>query len=192
MFFRVLFNSRFYYPVLAVMFLDLGLSAMQYTVLNFAWAIAIVCADVPAGVLADRIGRKPLVVGATLCMVVEMLLLAVAPLNGGLVLFLVCLANRVVSGIAEGLTNGADEALVFDSLAERNRSSEWPDVLNQVTRWQSVGMVIAMLVGWRLLRSGLDDAVGARPRLFRYFCPIDHASVSVYLTLADAVLACSW
>ena len=25
--FRVLFNSRFYYPVLAVLFLDLGLSA---------------------------------------------------------------------------------------------------------------------------------------------------------------------
>ena len=40
--FRVLFNSRFYYPVLAVLFLDLGLSATQYTLLNFAWALAIV------------------------------------------------------------------------------------------------------------------------------------------------------
>ena len=50
--FRVLFNSRFYYPVLAVLFLDLGLSATEYTLLNFAWALAIVCTDVPAGVLA--------------------------------------------------------------------------------------------------------------------------------------------
>src|SRR5471032_1118034 len=58
--FRVLFNSRFYYPVLAVLFLDLGLSATEYTLLNFAWAIAIVFTDLPAGVLADRIGRKPL------------------------------------------------------------------------------------------------------------------------------------
>ena len=40
--FRVLFNSRFYYPVLAVLFLDLGLSATQYTLLNFVWAIVIV------------------------------------------------------------------------------------------------------------------------------------------------------
>ena len=77
--FRVLFNSRFYYPVLAVLFLDLGLSATEYTLLNFAWALAIVFTDLPAGVLADRIGRKPLVVAAASCMVAEMVLLAWLP-----------------------------------------------------------------------------------------------------------------
>ena len=145
--FRVLFNSRFYYPVLAVLFLDLGLSATGYTLLNFAWALAIVFTDLPAGVLADRIGRKPLVVAAAVCMVLEMILLGVAPRHGGLVLLLCCLANRVLSGMAEGMASGADEALVFDSLAERGRSGEWPLVLDQVMRWQGVGMVIAMLVG---------------------------------------------
>src|SRR5471032_1069375 len=145
--FRVLFNSRFYYPVLAVLFLDLGLSATEYTLLNFAWALAIVFTDLPAGVLADRIGRKPLVVAAAVFMVLEMALLGSAPRNGGLVLLLCCLGNRVLSGMAEGMASGADEALVFDSLAERGRSDEWPRVLEQVMRWQGVGMVIAMLVG---------------------------------------------
>src|SRR5450631_3735645 len=145
--FRVLFNSRFYHPVLAVFFLDLGLSATEYTLLNFAWALAIVFTDLPAGVLADRIGRKPLVVAASVFMVLEMSLLSVAPRNGGIVLLLCCLANRILSGMAEGMASGADEALVFDSLAERGRSKEWPQVLDQVMRWQGVGMVIAMLVG---------------------------------------------
>ena len=145
--FRVLFNSRFYYPVLAVLFLDLGLSATEYTLLNFAWALAIVFTDLPAGVLADRIGRQPLVVAAALFMVMEMILLSVAPRDGGIVLLLCCLANRILSGMAEGMASGADEALVFDSLAERGRSKEWPQVLDQVMRWQGVGMVIAMLVG---------------------------------------------
>src|SRR5437899_5417196 len=145
--FRVLFNSRFYYPVLAVLFLDLGLSATEYTLLNFAWALAIVFTDLPAGVLADRIGRKPLVVAAAVLMVLEMILLGVAPLHGGIVLLLCCLANRILSGMAEGMASGADEAIVFDSLAERDRSGEWPEVLDQVMRWQGVGMVIAMLVG---------------------------------------------
>jgi len=148
--FRVLFNARFYYPVLAVLFLDLGLSASEYTLLNFAWALAIVCTDLPAGVLADRIGRKPLVVAAAVFMVLEMVLLSVAPLNGGLVLLLCCLANRILSGMAEGMASGADEALVFDSLAERGRSKEWPHVLETVMRWQGVGMVMAMLVGGAL------------------------------------------
>src|SRR5476649_1853892 len=60
--FRVLFNARFYYPVLAVLFLDLGLTATEYTLLNFAWALAIVFTDLPAGVLADRIGDRKSVV----------------------------------------------------------------------------------------------------------------------------------
>ena len=145
--FRVLFNARFYYPVLAVLFLDLGLSATQYTLLNFAWALAIVAVDVPAGVLADRIGRRPLVVWAAGSMVVEMVLLGVAPRHGGSALFLCCLANRLLSGAAEGMASGADEALVFDSLAERGRETEWPRVLDQVMRWQSLGFVVAMLVG---------------------------------------------
>src|SRR4051812_4398323 len=86
--FRVLFNARFYYPVLAIFFLDLGLSAAEYTLLNFAWALAIVFTDVPAGVLADRIGRRPLVIAAAVCMVIEMALLILAPRNGGLILLL--------------------------------------------------------------------------------------------------------
>ena len=145
--FRVLFNARFYYPVLAVLFLDLGLSATEYTLLNFAWALAIVFTDVPAGVLADRIGRRPLVIGAATFMVAEMSMLSLAPRNGGITLLLCCLANRVLSGMAEGFASGADEALVFDSLAERGRSAEWPRVLDHVMRWQGLGMVIAMLVG---------------------------------------------
>jgi MFS family permease len=145
--FRVFFNARFYYPVLAVLFLDLGLSATEYTLLNFAWALAIVFTDLPAGVMADRIGRKPLVVAAAVFMVLEMILLCVAPLHGGVVLLLCCLANRVLSGMAEGMASGADEALVFDSLAERGRGGEWPKVLDHVMRFQGIGMVVAMLVG---------------------------------------------
>ena len=159
--FRVLFNSRFYYPVIAVLFLDLGLTAAQYTLLNFAWALAIVVTDVPAGALADRIGRKPLVVGASILMVLEMVLLGLAPRNGGMILVICCLANRVLSGMAEGMASGADEALVFDSLAERNRSSEWPLVLDQVMRWQAIGMVIAMLVGGAVYDPVFMSRIGA-------------------------------
>ena len=157
--FRVLFNARFYYPVLAVLFLDLGLSATQYTLLNFAWALAIVAVDLPAGVLADRIGRRPLVVAAAASMVVEMILLCVAPLRGGATLFLCCLANRILSGAAEGMASGADEALVFDSLAVLGREKEWPLVLDQVLRWQSLGFVVAMLLGGAVYDPALVNRV---------------------------------
>lgn len=145
--FRVLFNSRFYYPVLAVLFLDLGLSATQYTLLNFVWAIVIVVAEVPSGALADRIGRRPLIVASAVCMVLEMSLLLAAPVNGGLVLLLFCLANRMFSGLAEALASGADESLAYESLAAEAREKEWPDVMAEVMHWQSLGLCLAMLVG---------------------------------------------
>jgi MFS family permease len=180
--FRVLFNARFYYPVLAVFFLDLGLSATEYTLLNFAWALAIVAVDLPAGVLADRIGRRPLIVAAAASMVVEMILLCVAPLHGGATLFLCCLANRLLSGSAEGMASGADEALVFDSLAERGREAEWPLVLAEVLRWQSLGFVVAMLVGGAVYDPALLNRVFGT-----HFAQGTTLRFPIYLNLLSAV-----
>src|SRR6202049_797627 len=187
--FRVLFNSRFYYPVLAVLFLDLGLSATQYSLLNFAWAVAIVCTDLPAGALADRIGRRPLVIAAAVAMLIEMAALFVAPAGGGTLLFLLCLANRLLSGVAEGLASGADEALVFDSLAESGRSAEWPQVLDQVTRYQSLGMVVAMLVGGAIYDPGFMNSIASALRCPDGFTQGSTLRFPIYLNLVTAAFA---
>ena len=185
--FRVLFSCRFYYPVIAVLFLDLGLTAAQYTVLNVAWAASSLLSDVPAGVLADRVGRKPLLVAAGCCMVAEMAILFLAPLDGGAVLFLFCLANRILSGLAEGLASGADEAIVYDSLAERDRAGEWHRVLEQLTRWQSAGFVVAMLAGGAVYAPGfVNGALGC----LGIHAALDQATTlrfPVALTLMSAV-----
>ena len=68
--FRVLFNARFYYPVFAVFFVDMGLTLDEFAILNVAWAASIVIFELPLGALADRVGRRPLVVGAAAIMVV--------------------------------------------------------------------------------------------------------------------------
>jgi MFS family permease len=185
--FRVLFSARFYYPVLAVLFLDLGLTATQYTLLNVAWAAASLLSDVPAGVLADRIGRKPLLVAAGCCMVAEMAILCVAPRDGGMVLFLFCLANRLLSGLAEGLASGADEAIVYDSLAERGRTGEWQHVLEQLTRWQSVGFVVAMLAGGAVYAPGFVNGVLTFLGLHTTLDQATTLRFPIYLTLASAI-----
>ncbi len=191
--FRVLFNSRFYYPILAVLFLDLGLSATQYTLLNFVWAITIVVAEVPSGALADRIGRRPLIIASAACMVLEMSLLLAAPLNGGLTLLLFCLANRMLSGLAEALASGADESLAYDSLAAESRGHEWPDVMADVVHWQSLGLCVAMLVGAAVydpnLMSSIMASLGSDIRIdqgiaLRFPIALNLTSAGVVLWLA--------
>jgi hypothetical protein len=120
-------------------------------------------------------------------MVAEMAILCVAPRDGGVVLFLFCLANRILSGLAEGLASGADEAIVYDSLAERGRTGEWNMVLEQLTRWQSVGFVVAMLAGGAVYAPGF---VNGALSLLGMHASLDQATTlrfPVVLTLLSAV-----
>ena len=64
--FRACFNARFYYPVFAVFFTDLGLTMAQFLWLNVIWAVTIVLFEVPSGVLADLVGRRKLVIFSAL------------------------------------------------------------------------------------------------------------------------------
>ncbi len=187
--FRVLFNARWYYPVLAVLFLDFGLSIGQYALLNVAWAAAIVGLEVPSGALADRVGRKRLVVFAAALMVVEMAVFAFAPRAHPTLLFALFLLNRVLSGAAEASASGADEALAYDSLMAEGRAAEWPRVLERLMRWQSAAFFVAMMVGAavydpRFVQRAVDF-LGLHWTVTREVT----MRFPIYLTLTNAVLA---
>ncbi|MDQ8197617.1 MFS transporter [Pelagicoccus enzymogenes] len=145
--FRVLFNARFYYPVFTILFLDFGLTLEQFAILNTVWALTIVLLEVPSGALADTIGRRNLVVLSAIIMVLEMLLIAFAPIGNTQVVFYLFLANRILSGAAEAAASGADEALAYDSLTEHGLEKHWGMVLEKQMRLQSIGFVIAMSLG---------------------------------------------
>jgi MFS family permease len=145
--FRVFFNARFYYPVLGVLFLDLGLSVAEYALLNAVWAVAILSLEIPSGALADAIGRKRMVVLAACLMVLEMAVFAAVPIGGGTWVFWLLVLNRILSGAAEACASGADEALAYDSLPAADRESDWAGVLSTLVKWQSAAFFFAMLAG---------------------------------------------
>ena len=145
--FRLFFNSRFYYPVFTILFLDFGLTIEQFALLNVAWALSIVLLEIPSGALADIIGRKKLMVFAGGLMVVEMSVLCFAPRGNPDLLFAVFLVNRILSGAAEAAASGADEALAYDSLAQHGKLEDWSRVLEKQMRMQSAGFFFAMSLG---------------------------------------------
>ena len=145
--FRVFFNSRFYYPVFTILFLDFGLTLEQFALLNVVWALTIVILEVPSGALADTIGRKNLLVFAGACMVLEMVLLCFAPSGNPQLLFFIFIANRILSGSAEAAASGADEALAYDSLKKEGDPKDWGKVLVRQMGFRSIGFVVAMTLG---------------------------------------------
>jgi MFS family permease len=187
--FRVLFNARWYYPVMSVLFLDFGLTVEQYALLNVVWAAAIVGLEVPSGALADFLGRKRMVVFAAVLMLIEMAVFAFAPRENPALLFALFLVNRLLSGAAEASASGADEALAYDSLVADGRESEWPNVLEKLMRWQSAAFFAAMMLGAAFYDAGFVQSALNR---FGIENPVTQEMTMrfpIYLTLINAVLA---
>ncbi|PIE61494.1 MAG: MFS transporter [Desulfobacterales bacterium] len=188
--FKVLFNSRFYYPVFTILFLDFGLSVAQFSILNAVWAATIVLAEVPSGALADTIGRKRLLVFATLTMVVEVGLIAFVPAGNSTLVFWIFFINRVLSGLAEAAASGADEALAYDALKTYGDPTQWGRVLEVLTRYQSVGFIIAMTLGAAIydpaLMSTLAQGLGIGITLTQETC----MRFPLYGTLILGIGAC--
>ncbi|MBW2683271.1 MAG: MFS transporter, partial [Deltaproteobacteria bacterium] len=157
--FRIFFNARFYYPVFTILFLDYGLTIEQFALLNTVWAITIVVAEVPSGALADIFGRKTLIVITSFLMVFEMLVIAFMPLGNSTIIFWGFLINRVLSGLAEAMASGADEAIAYDSLAEEGSVDDWPKVLSLQMRLRSIASIITATTGALIYDPGIINRI---------------------------------
>lgn len=145
--FRVFFNARYYYPIFTILFLDFGLTLEQFALLNALWSITIVLFEVPSGALADIMGRRNLLRTGAVLMVLEMLVLLFAHVGGGGLTFFLFALNRVFSGLAEAMVSGADEALAFESMKERDAEVFWPEVLESVGKRLALTMAAVMVIG---------------------------------------------
>lgn len=145
--FRVFFNSRFYYPIFTILFLDFGLTLAQFSILNTVWAATIALAEVPSGALADIIGRRKLLIFAAVSMVVEISILCFVPRSIPQVLFTFFIVNRILSGLAEAAASGADEAIAYDALLKQGMENQWGRVLEFQMRMRSLSFIITMTAG---------------------------------------------
>ena len=182
--FRLLFNARFYYPIFAVLQLDYGLTMAQFAILNAVWAVSIVLLEVPSGALADKLGRRPMIIIASVLMILEMSLIAFVPFGNANPIFWVWVLNRILYGAAEASASGADEALAYDSLPKGEQEAQWPKVLAQLMTFSSCAFVVAMLVGGAVYdHSFLNNLLGtdfAKETVIRF---------PIYLTLISALIA---
>jgi len=189
--FRIFFNARFYYPVFTILFLDYGLTIEQFALLNTIWAITIVVAEVPSGALADVFGRKMLIVLTSFLMIFEMLVIAFMPLGNSTIIFWGFLINRVLSGLAEAMASGADEAIAYDSLLKEGSADDWPKVLSVQMRLRSIATIITATTGALIYDPGIINRIltwiGSSYSVTQQIT----MRFPIYLTLLLAILACT-
>ena len=186
--FRIFFNSRFYYPVFTILFLDFGLTVSQFAILNAVWAASIVLLEVPSGALADTIGRRNLLVFAGAIMIVEIAILCFLPLHVPGILFPAFIVNRILSGAAEAAASGADEAIAYDSLKNDGYENDWGLVLETQMRMKAVFYILAMSIGAAVYDPDLMNNVSIFFGFSLRFTQEMTLRFPLYLTLVMAVL----
>ena len=127
-----------------------GITVGQVLLFEAVWAATVLLVEVPSGILADRFGRKRLLLAAGAVSVAGFLFFG---LGAGLLV----LVGYIGFGIADAAYSGADSALLFDTLEPLERTDEFEPRLgrlNGLLMAGFAGMTIAgsLMAEWTSLR----------------------------------------
>ena len=135
------FSSLYFYiPVLTIYYQSKGLN---FTAINSLTGIligTIFLAELPTGVIADRIGRKPSII---LSLFLQLL---------GEIIFLFArdysyfIASSVLAGLGFAFRSGCWQALVYDSLKEVKNEGAMQRVAGRINAFSQGGQVLGALV----------------------------------------------
>ncbi len=164
---RLLFWTHFVSAILVPFFRDWGGIGLDRILLLNAWFMAWACAlEVPTGAVADRFGRK---VSATLGYglgALAVLIYVSAPR------FEIFLAAEVVMALSYALISGAEDALLYDSLAALGRGADVQRVASRAESLKLTGIVLGALGG-----AWLSGAVGLRGTMALQALPMSAAAL---------------
>jgi len=136
------FASLYFYNHIGTLYLQTrGLSLLQ---VNSIWSIIMVAAllaEVPTGVLADKIGRKWSVIIALFIQAAGEFLYLFADS------YLVFALIAALAGIGYAFFSGAGEALMYDSLPKDNRETLMKKAMGYIGSWHQTAFFVAPIVG---------------------------------------------
>src|SRR3989344_3664537 len=134
-------NMAFYLPVMVLFFSQIIDTVMLITLLFSVQALTSIILEVPTGAFADLFGRKSSLVLAGLLSTVATSLLAFSTNFYMLILF------SILFAVKGALTSGTQEAVVYDSLKQLKRESDYKKLVGHWNILTMLGALIGSVVG---------------------------------------------
>ncbi|MEX2237596.1 MAG: MFS transporter [Dehalococcoidia bacterium] len=153
--FRFFVTFGFWWPIWVLYLTDFrGLSITEVAFLEVPFFLSIVVIQVPAGIFADRYGRKlTMIIGAVL--------------NGGAIVafglaasYLAILGTYIFWAWSLAILNSSDSAFMYDNLKALGQEERFQEVMGRSTAIFNMAIVASLLIGAPLADAvGLDTAV---------------------------------
>ncbi|MEZ4523443.1 MAG: hypothetical protein R3A46_17645, partial [Thermomicrobiales bacterium] len=145
-----LLSLTIYSPILVLFYTGRGLSLFQILALEAFNSAMILMAEVPTGVLGDRIGVKRTVFAGYALQGVWIVILIFAHS------YPVFLLGYAMLGIAIALRSGATEAWIYELLAERGEEHRMTQAQGAIWSAQLAGRIAGALLAVAVVRSATD------------------------------------
>jgi MFS family permease len=113
-----LMNFYVYSPILYISFQEKGISLAGIGIIMMVAGIANLLFEIPTGMLADRWGRKHMIMLSAIAGIASMLLWTTS-------IYLALIVGMACRSLLNNAINGSDTALLYDTLAELKREKEY-------------------------------------------------------------------
>ena len=147
--YRVFSSLIFTIPIFVLFYLDNGLSMTQIMILQSVYSAVIMVSVVPAGIVADYIGRKKVLIANALFF---MLGWAFFALGHNFVHFLIAEATVAISA---GLWMASGSAFFYDTLRELGREGSYRRLFGNVVGINNIVWGLSALAGGFIAMYGL-------------------------------------
>ncbi|MEM7217573.1 MAG: MFS transporter [Pseudomonadota bacterium] len=144
-----------FYPVYALYMADRGVTPAAYGALLAAWALTVLLAEVPSGVLADRFSRRALLMVGGGLRGAGFLLWWLLPDVTGFAL------GFVLWGLGSAAESGANEALLYETLVELDAAEQLERILGRGEASGGIAVLLALGAGGFVAQHGIGWVAGA-------------------------------
>jgi MFS family permease len=148
----IAFFSRLYFIHINALYLhSRGLSLLEINSIESIIIAAIFLAEVPTGIIADRVGRKWSVVVALLCQTTGEFLYLFGETYAAFALI------AILAGVGFAFASGATESLVYDTLPLEDREQAMKHAMGNIGSAGQLGFFLAPLIGGMVASSMAMD-----------------------------------
>ena len=136
-------------PIMVPFYHSRGMGATQIFVVQAVYSICIILFEIPSGYLSDVIGRKKTLVIGSFAMPAGLCIYAFSDHFYGFAI------AEFILGIAGSMRSGTDSALMYDTLVELERESEFNRFEGRAVFYERIGGAAASVLGGLLALAAL-------------------------------------
>jgi MFS family permease len=140
--YQLLFNLGLWWPIWVLYLQEVrGLTLAQVGALEIPFWLTIALTQVPAAALADRWGRRPVLVMAALTQAAAVAFFGLADS------FTLLVLSYLVWGASYGMAWGPDAAFLYDTLRATGRTAQYARLMGLAMACNTAGMVLGTFIG---------------------------------------------